>query len=72
MEVEQIDWDFPVTVAQCVLMSRVRGRIAPWASRSEKADVARVRFSLARVLWSSPGERDRGTRRARAPQVRPL
>ena len=41
-QVEQIDWDFPVTVAQCVLMSRVRGRIVPWASRSEKADVARV------------------------------
>ncbi len=41
-QVEQIDWDFPVTVAQCVLMSRVRGRIAPWASRAEKADVARV------------------------------
>ena len=41
-QVEQIDWDFPVTVAQCVLMSRVRGRLAPWASRQEKADVARV------------------------------
>jgi ABC-type Mn2+/Zn2+ transport system ATPase subunit len=41
-QVEQIDWDFPVTVAQCVLMSRVQGRILPWASRSEKADVARV------------------------------
>lgn len=41
-QVERIDWDFPVTVAQCVLMSRVQGRILPWASRSEKADVARV------------------------------
>ena len=41
-QVEQINWDFPVTVAQCVLMSRVRGRLAPWASRQEKADVARV------------------------------
>ena len=41
-QVEQIDWDFPVTVAQCVLMSRVRGRIAPWASRQEKAEVADV------------------------------
>jgi ABC-type Mn2+/Zn2+ transport system ATPase subunit len=41
-QVEQINWDFPVTVAQCVLMSRVRGRLAPWASRQEKADVHRV------------------------------
>ena len=48
-QVEQIDWDFPVTVAQCVLMSRVRGRVLPWASRAEKADVARVLDRLLRV-----------------------
>ena len=41
-QVEQIDWDFPVTVAQCVLMSRVGGRVLPWASKAEKADVSRV------------------------------
>ncbi len=41
-QVEQINWDFPVTVAECVLMSRLSGRLAPWASRQEKADVARV------------------------------
>jgi zinc/manganese transport system ATP-binding protein len=41
-QVEEIDWDFPVSVAQCVLMSRVRGRIAPWASREERAEVASV------------------------------
>ncbi len=41
-QVEQINWDFPVTVAECVLMSRVRGRILPWASKQEKADVQRV------------------------------
>lgn len=41
-QVEQINWDFPVTVAECVLMSRVRGRLAPWASKQEKRDVARV------------------------------
>lgn len=41
-QVERINWDFPVTVGECVLMSRVRGRVAPWASRQEKADVARV------------------------------
>lgn len=41
-QVERINWDFPVTVTECVLMSRVRGRLAPWASKQEKADVARV------------------------------
>jgi len=41
-QVEAIDWDFPVTVSQCVLMARASGRLAPWASRQEKADVARV------------------------------
>jgi len=41
-QVEAIDWDFPVTVSQCVLMARSRGRLAPWASRQEKADVASV------------------------------
>ncbi len=41
-QVETIDWNFPVSVAECVLMSRVRGRLAPWASKQEKAEVARV------------------------------
>ena len=41
-QVERINWDFPVTVAQCVLMSRVHGRLAPWASRDEKTEVAEV------------------------------
>lgn len=48
-QVERIDWNFPVTVAECVLMSRVSGRLAPWASRQEKAEVAAVleRLGLA-------------------------
>jgi len=41
-QVETIDWDFPVSVAQCVLMARPTRRLLPWASRAEKADVARV------------------------------
>lgn len=41
-QVERINWDFPVTVTECVLMSRVPGRLAPWASKQEKADVGRV------------------------------
>ena len=40
-QVETIDWSFPVTVAQCVLMARVSGRLLPWPSAAERAAVAR-------------------------------
>ncbi len=36
-QVETVNWDFPVTVGECVLMSRTRGRRLPWASREERA-----------------------------------
>jgi ABC-type Mn2+/Zn2+ transport system ATPase subunit len=39
-QVETINWSFPVTVRECVLMSRVNGRRLPWASRTERAEVA--------------------------------
>jgi ABC-type Mn2+/Zn2+ transport system ATPase subunit len=39
-QVETINWSFPVTVRECVLMSRVGGRRVPWASRAERAEVA--------------------------------
>jgi ABC-type Mn2+/Zn2+ transport system ATPase subunit len=39
-QVETINWSFPVTVRECVLMSRVSGRRLPWASRAERAEVA--------------------------------
>jgi ABC-type Mn2+/Zn2+ transport system ATPase subunit len=39
-QVESINWSFPVTVRECVLMSRVNGRRLPWASRAERAEVA--------------------------------
>ncbi|HEX6570035.1 MAG TPA: metal ABC transporter ATP-binding protein [Acidimicrobiales bacterium] len=41
---ESVDWSFPVTVAEAVLMARPRspGRWVPWASREERDDVARV------------------------------
>ncbi len=38
-QLETVNWNFPVTVMECVLMSRTRGRRLPWASRQEKADV---------------------------------
>ncbi|HVF76818.1 MAG TPA: metal ABC transporter ATP-binding protein [Solirubrobacteraceae bacterium] len=41
-QVETINWGFPVTVRECVLMSRVAGRRLPWASRAERAQVAEV------------------------------
>jgi len=41
-QVETINWSFPVTVSECVLMARTRGRRLPWRSRSEQAEVAEV------------------------------
>jgi ABC-type Mn2+/Zn2+ transport system ATPase subunit len=43
-QVETVSWSFPVTVAECVLMSRTRGRRLPWASTAE-------RLELDDVLW---------------------
>ncbi|MGH9149082.1 MAG: ATP-binding cassette domain-containing protein, partial [Acidimicrobiales bacterium] len=36
-QVETVNWNFPVTVAECVLMAR-RRRL-PWASAEERAEV---------------------------------
>jgi len=44
-QVETVNWSFPVTVGECVLMAR-SGRVWPWPSRAERADVAAV---LARL-----------------------
>jgi ABC-type Mn2+/Zn2+ transport system ATPase subunit len=44
-QLETVNWNFPVTVAECVLMARTRHTL-PWASRTERAEVARV---LARL-----------------------
>jgi ABC-type Mn2+/Zn2+ transport system ATPase subunit len=41
-QVETVDWSFPVTVDECVLMARVGRRLLPWASRAERYDVAQV------------------------------
>jgi ABC-type Mn2+/Zn2+ transport system ATPase subunit len=40
-QLETVNWNFPVTVAECVLMGR-GGRLLPWPSRHERAEVARV------------------------------
>jgi ABC-type Mn2+/Zn2+ transport system ATPase subunit len=40
-QLETVDWNFPVTVAECVLMARP-GRGLPWPTRAERQDVTRV------------------------------
>lgn len=40
-QLETVNWNFPVTVTECVLMSR-GGRRVPWPSRSEKVEAAAV------------------------------
>ncbi len=41
-QVEAIDWNFPITVGECVLVGRSAGRILPWPTKREKAEVADV------------------------------
>jgi ABC-type Mn2+/Zn2+ transport system ATPase subunit len=41
-QVETINWSFPVTVSECVLMARTHGRVLPWRSRAEADEVADV------------------------------
>lgn len=41
-QLETVNWNFPITVEECVLMSRTHGRRLPWASATEKREVARV------------------------------
>ncbi len=40
-QLETVNWNFPVTVTECVLMAR-SGRLLPWTTRAERADVDRV------------------------------
>jgi ABC-type Mn2+/Zn2+ transport system ATPase subunit len=41
-QLETVDWSFPVTVGECVLMSRSPQRALPWATAAEKSEVAEV------------------------------
>ena len=41
-QLETVNWNFPVTVAECVLMSRATRRLSPWATRAERSDVCAV------------------------------
>ncbi len=50
-QLETVNWNFPVTVFECVLMARTDGRQWPRASRTDKSDVAAVleRLGIAQV-----------------------
>src|SRR3954451_21143706 len=41
-QVETVNWHFPVTVSEVVLMARAQGRRMPWANRQERAEAAEV------------------------------
>jgi ABC-type Mn2+/Zn2+ transport system ATPase subunit len=41
-QVETIDWNFPVTVTECVGMARARGLRTPWITKPERAEITDV------------------------------
>ena len=41
-QLETVDWNFPVTVFEAVLMARTRGRVLPWAGPAERREVMSV------------------------------
>lgn len=41
-QVETVNWNFPVTVAEVVLMARLGGRRLPWPSAAERREVGAV------------------------------
>ena len=53
-QLDSVSWNFPITVFECVLMSRKSSRLRPWASASEKASVSAV---LDRLGIGDLGER---------------
>jgi zinc/manganese transport system ATP-binding protein len=53
-QLNTVDWNFPATVFECVLMSRRSGRMMPWANSTERAAVHGV---LERLGISELAER---------------
>jgi ABC-type Mn2+/Zn2+ transport system ATPase subunit len=53
-QVETVNWYFPTTVLEAVLMARIGGRVVPWASR---ADVEDARAILDRLGLEGLGDR---------------
>jgi len=48
-QVDAVNWSFPVTVAECVLMARTRGRVLPWRSEEERTQVDAILTRLGIV-----------------------
>ncbi len=53
-QVETIDWNFPVTVGECVGMARARGLRTPWITKRERTEIAEV---LDRLGMTGLGDR---------------
>lgn len=53
-QVETVNWYFPVTVREAVLMARVDGRVVPWSSKQDLRDADAV---LARLGIGDLGDR---------------
>jgi ABC-type Mn2+/Zn2+ transport system ATPase subunit len=53
-QVETVNWYFPITVREAVLMARSQGRAMPWASRAERTEADDV---LERLGLGGLGER---------------
>ncbi len=41
-QVETVNWYFPVTVREVVLMARMDGRVVPWTSKAERAEADEI------------------------------
>lgn len=41
-QVETVDWNFPVTVSECVMMARTSGRRLPWPSTNDRREVFHI------------------------------
>ena len=57
-QVETVDWSFPVTVAECVLMARTSGRRLPWRSKQEAKEATEVLDRLGLLPYAGRHIRD--------------
>ncbi len=76
-QTETVSWNFPVTVAETVLMARTRGRRLPWPSAAERTEAAELldRLGIAELAARSIRELSGGQQQrvflARALLARP-
>lgn len=53
-QVQSVDWDFPITVTECVLLARTAARWRPWPTPRDRADAAET---LERLAIGALGDR---------------